>query len=97
MRRAAKVDTAHAAIVNALRGVGGVVIDLSGVGGGVPDLLVYSSRTGCYYLLEVKAARGRLTAAQGAWHAAHRSLPRVAIVRSVDEALNFVGYEQKGL
>ena len=40
MRRAARKDDNHNEIVRAFIGVGAVVIDLSGVGDGVPDILV---------------------------------------------------------
>lgn len=40
MRRAARVDENHAIIVSAFRSLGCSVVDLSRVGGGVPDLLV---------------------------------------------------------
>lgn len=40
MRRAAKVDSNHSAIVKALRAIGCSVLDLSRVGKGCPDLLV---------------------------------------------------------
>ena len=40
MRRAAKIDSNHAEIVAALRGIGAYVMSLASVGGGCPDLLV---------------------------------------------------------
>ena len=42
MSYARKVDGNHAEIVSALRGAGAVVIDMSHIGGGVPDLWVSS-------------------------------------------------------
>lgn len=51
--RAARVDANHGAVVAALRAAGCLVLDLSAVGRGCPDLLVYHRRTG-YFLVEVK-------------------------------------------
>ena len=52
MRRAAKTDSNHTAIVRALRRAGCNVLSLAAVGNGCPDLLAY--RAGLLYLLEVK-------------------------------------------
>jgi len=50
--RAKRVDCNQKNIVHALRTFGAVVVDLSGVGKGCPDLLVgFNSKT---YLIEVK-------------------------------------------
>lgn len=52
MRRAAKVDVNHAEIVSEFRRLGASVIDLSRVGGGVPDLCIgVAQRTA---LVEIK-------------------------------------------
>ena len=56
MRRAARRDTNHAALVEALRDAGLAVSDLGGVGGGVPDL--YVSRAGRGLWVEIKAPKG---------------------------------------
>lgn len=97
MRRAAKVDANHAAIVRALSDVGCGVVDLSAVGGGVPDLLVHPpGYPHCerMVLLEIKdgskppSAR-KLTPAQEKFHAGWKGLLRV--VTTVDEALAAVG------
>lgn len=53
MRRAAKVDGNHAAVINALRAAGSTVVDASAMGKGFPDLVV--GRGGITFLLEVKA------------------------------------------
>lgn len=83
MRRAARVDSNHAAIVQALRKCGAAVIDLSRVGDGCPDLLV--GMLGRNVLLEVKAEKGHLRPNQ---HALIATWPGEAyVVRSVDEAL----------
>lgn len=52
MRRAAKVDANHSAIVEALRKAGAQVLSLAAVGKGCPDLLVL--HRGRYQLFEVK-------------------------------------------
>jgi hypothetical protein len=84
MRRAAKTDRPHAAIVAALRQLGAEVLDLSAVGRGCPDLAVQFR--GAITFLEVKDRRGRLTAAQVAFQRRWR----VMVVRSVAEALTAV-------
>ncbi len=89
MRRAARVDANHAAIVAALRAAGCSVLDLSAVGGGCPDLAVgVAGRT---VLIEVKdgakppSARA-LTPHQVRWHADWRGGP-VAVVCDVESAI----------
>lgn len=86
MRRAARIDANQPEIVAALRAVGCSVQTLAAVGAGVPDLLVGVS--GVNLLMEVKTASGKLTKDQVPWHESWRG--QVAIVRSVDEALNLV-------
>ena len=89
MRRAAKIDENQPEIVAALRKIGALVTDLSGVGNGVPDILV--AFRGMFYLLEIKdgskppSAR-KLTDDQAKWHAVHKDC-RVYIVKSIDEAI----------
>lgn len=90
MRRAARTDANHSAIVGALRRVGCRVLDLSRVGAGCPDLLVSLPQRGRVpelMLMEVKTARGKLNAAQRTFEAA--GWP-VFVVRDVDEALRLV-------
>jgi hypothetical protein len=88
MRRAAKVDATQAAIVEALRAAGAIVVSLAALGGGCPDLLVW--RDDRAWLLEVKSRNGRLTPAQERWLAAWRG-PSVHVVRTPAEALAAVG------
>lgn len=101
MRRAARTDGIHAAIVQALRKVGCQVLDLSRVGQGCPDLLVRCGRfldvsgpraTGTAWpkvvLMELKLPRGRLTEPQEDFLS---QWPETVIVRSVSEALAAVG------
>jgi hypothetical protein len=84
MRRAARVDTNHAAIVAALRAAGASIVSLASLGHGVPDLLVCGA--GWCRLIEIKTPTGKLTSDQVAF-AAHWQGPPVVIVRSVDEAM----------
>ena len=93
MRHAARVDGNQAEIVAALRQVGAVVMDLHGVGGGVPDLSV-EFRGKCF-LVEVKSSqKARLTPAQvrrmGSWPGP------VAVVWNVRGALEAIGLEVVG-
>jgi len=52
MMRAAKKDANHVPIVNAFEKLGCGVVDLSDVGRGVPDLLVWAS--GLWHLVDIK-------------------------------------------
>lgn len=86
MRRAAKVDANHAAIVDRLRAMGCLVQSLAAIGGGVPDLLVCLP-DGRLRLVEVKdgaksASRRALTPAQASWHAQWSRAP-VTVVTGV--------------
>lgn len=71
MRRAARTDANHLAIVGALRACGAQVLSLAAVGKGCPDLLIL--HRGRYQLIEVKngtlppSAR-RLTPKQEEFH-----------------------------
>ena len=84
MRRRARTDANQSAIVEALRAVGWKVQSTATIGGGFPDLVV--SRGHDVRLVEVKQARGTLTADQQAFIV--RDGWPVTIVRSVDEALS---------
>lgn len=75
MRRAAKVDANHAAIVSLLRRMGATVQSLAAVGKGCPDILV--GLRGQNYLIEIKdgakpPSKRRLTPEQETWHASWR-------------------------
>jgi hypothetical protein len=92
MRRAARTDANQSAIINALRGVGASVQDLSRVGHGCPDLLV--GFRGCNWLLEVKdgsknASDRKLTSDQVTWHRTWSG--QKAVVLNEDEALRAIG------
>lgn len=92
MRRAARTDANHTAVMTALGGIGCAVQSLAAVGSGVPDLLVgYRGRT---FLLEVKdgskaPSRRKLTADQLKFQAWWRGSP-VVVVNSPDEAIEAV-------
>ena len=85
-RYAHRLDGPHSAIVQALRQCGCAVLDLSRVGNGCPDLLVW--RRDVAWLVEVKTGTvGKLTTEQ------RRFLEQwpgpVAVLRSVDEAVTW--------
>lgn len=89
-----RVDANHAEIVAALRAVGCTVIDLTAVGGGVPDLLV-KCRDGSLRLMEIKVAKGKLNKMQREWHDKWQG-DFLSIVRSVAEALKAIGVGVRG-
>jgi Holliday junction resolvase len=89
MRRAAKVDTNHADVVEALRSAGASVQSLATIGKGCPDLLV--GYKGMSLLFEVKdgtrsPSKRRLTDDQEEWIKAWRG-GAVWLITSVPEAL----------
>lgn len=84
MRRASKIDANHAAIVEAYRDLGCMVLSLAALGKGVPDLLV--QRRGQFALVEVKTAKGKLEPAQEAF----RQQWPVRVVRSVEDVFQHV-------
>lgn len=91
MRRAARTDANHAAVIAALRAIGASVEDLSAVGGGCPDLAV--GFRGMNTFLEVKdgakpPSKRALTPDQRDWHASWRG--HVVVVNNVDEAIKAV-------
>ena len=92
MRRSARLDRNHPAIVNALKDVGASVQSLASLGGGVPDLLVYFM--GKMYLVEVKdsakpPSKRQLTPDQVEWH--RRWGGPVHIVETIEDAFNVIG------
>ena len=76
-------DRNHAAIVAVAEAYGWQVVDLSGAGDGIPDLLVWRYPQG-HQLIEVKCGRGTLTPAQRRFQARY-TMP-VLYVHSVAEA-----------
>jgi Holliday junction resolvase len=85
--RKARIDRNHGEIVQALRQVGASVQSLASVGRGCPDLLV--GYRGLVFVMEVKAAKGKLRPLQEEWREGWRG--PVHIVRTVDEALAAIG------
>lgn len=88
MTYAKRTDANQRDIVKALRETFNWVQDLSKVGGGCPDILVWSMRYRKYLLMEIKTEGGNLNKQQREYHA---RCPEVHVVRSVDEALRLVG------
>lgn len=96
---AARTDINQAEIVAALRQVGCLVKDVSGVGQGFPDLIVARPLRGCGHvkhrsvvLMEIKSPKGKLNERQKKWHAEWEGY--VFVVHSVEEALKAVGIER---
>jgi hypothetical protein len=93
MRRAAKKDTNHNLIANALRDVGYRVAETHQLGSGFPDLTIagVNRTTGqpCIWLIEVKDKTGKLTPDEQTFHA--EWVGYVHIVRTIDEAYRLVG------
>ncbi len=87
--RPRRVDANQGEIVAALRRMGASVQSLSGMGEGCPDLLV--GWNGRNYLLEVKAAGGKRTPAEFAWHSCWQG--QVNVAYSVEEAIAMVREE----
>lgn len=94
-RRAARKDKNHRTIAAALTDAGCTVVDLSQLGGGVPDLLVGATdnNTGVYtwLLCEIKSPGGTLTPMEAAFL---QSLPDDApsiVARSLDDILDWFG------
>jgi len=85
MMFARRTDGNHAEIRDAMRQAGATVEDLSGSGKGMPDTLVFTA-DGRLLLVEIKMAKGTLTAAQVRFHA---RFP-VHIVRSAADAIALV-------
>ena len=90
-RYAAKVDTNQQPIVRDLRNIFGpdVVLDLSAVGRGCPDIMV--GVRGRNLLMEIKTDKGKLTADQVYFHREWGG--QVHIVRTLDDALNVIERE----
>ena len=94
VRHARRVDANHGDIRSGLRALGWEVLDLSGAGGGVPDLCVKLYRDGepfkAPHFLEVKdgdkpLSKQALTPAQEEWH--RFCHPITSKVRSLEEAI----------
>lgn len=89
MKFARKVDSNQKEIIKSLRQVYAKVFDLSGIGQGIPDLMViYRNQI---YLLEVKSGQNGLTKAQEAFFMEAHGCDKVGVVKSPDDALRFIG------
>lgn len=92
MRRRARVDTNHAAVVQALRAAGWCVQDTSRLGGGFPDLVI--AKGGRVELVEVKdgakspSARLLSEAEVKVFNELLRAGVTVRVVESVEQAVN---------
>lgn len=86
--RAARVDSNHAVIVEALRKCGISVQSTASIGQGFPDLVAANS-SGQVWLIEVKGPKGKLTPDQVQFIESWRG--DVHVVRSIDDALQLVG------
>ena len=94
MRRAARTDDNHGAIVAALRKIGCSVLSLAPLGKGAPDALVTTPCGRRTFLVEIKdgakppSAR-KLTPDEAAFHASW--LGELYVVESVEDAIRTVG------
>ena len=91
--RAARVDSNHVQVVEALRAAGATVQSLAGVGKGVPDLLVGYRQT--TLLMEVKdgdksPSKRQLTEDQLKWHREWNG-GTLAVVDGPEAALRALG------
>lgn len=89
MRRAAKVDSNHGDVVEALRAAGASVQSLAAIGKGCPDLLV--GYRGMWLLFEVKdgtrsPSRRKLTPDQEEWIKASKG-GAVWLITSIPDAM----------
>lgn len=90
-RFARRTDIEHKTIRAGLQSIPGMrVVDLSRLGEGTPDLLVWHALSGRWALLEIKSKYGKLTPAEEVfaewWGEEH-----YAVVFSLDEALVWFG------
>jgi hypothetical protein len=100
IRRKARRDANHAAVVKALEMVGCKVQDLAAVGEGCPDLLIGIPTVRQMVFCEIKdgdkpPCERKLTPAQVEWHREWSGYP-VHIVESVSDALAIVAAIKRG-
>ena len=88
MTRAKRTDANQADIVAGLRKAGASVLDLSGVGGGAPDII--AGFRGEDYKMEIKFEGGRLNKRQIKFHAEWKGKP-INTCWTLDEALRVIG------
>ena len=95
MRHRARTDANHALVREAFHKLGCEVLDLSNVGGGCPDMLVFvrtGRRAGSLHLIEVKdgsksPSHRQLTPAQAEFH----KIWPVHVVDSLEQVLELCG------
>jgi AmiR/NasT family two-component response regulator len=85
-----KPDANQKAIVDALEAVGARIFDLSGVGGGCPDIAVLKPNKRDVVLMEIKTDKGDVNETQ---RRTHQEWP-VVVVRTVEEALRAIGGDE---
>lgn len=94
-RRAAKVDSNQAEIVDALRALGFHVMLTHTLGQGAPDIVVtgYSDHTDSVkaLLVEIKSDKGKLTHDEATWHAAYPDDGPLIVARDVGDVLAWFG------
>ena len=97
MRYAKKVDKSHGDIRDGLRLHGYEVLDLSAVGGGVPDLAVRITNGRSLFLevkdSKIKKAEQALTKDQETWWYYNHEITRV--VQTIEEALRECQWAEK--
>jgi hypothetical protein len=93
MRHAKRTDRNHQEVRDGLRNLGYDVLDLSDVGGGVPDLCVRDANHGVPTFLEVKdgkkpPSQRRLTTAEETWNRYCGEITHT--VTSLEEAISIL-------
>jgi hypothetical protein len=85
---ARKTDSNQGDVISALSKIGCEVLDLSRVGGGCTDLLVWRAATCTLKLIEVKTPKGKLNALQNTFHKRFAGCTHIA--RSPMEAVEIM-------
>jgi len=89
-RYGARTDSNQSSLVRQINSIPGCkVIDLSGVAGGCPDILIQHYTVGVYkfYLVEIKTAKGRLNKKQKVFHVEHHC----HVAKTLDDILHILG------
>ena len=84
--RAEKKDNNHNPIKTHLEGIGCVCGDCHRHGDGFPDMFVWDTVSGAVWLVEVKAAKGKLTPREMTFHMKFGDCPALVIWQSCEEA-----------
>jgi hypothetical protein len=96
MRHARRVDSNHGLLRDGIKAAGYPVLDLSGVGGGVPDLCAqYAPGKSLFFEVkrpDIKKAEQAMTEAQEVWWRFNWQATR--IVQTLDEALEALTWAQ---